>query len=170
MYVYICVCVYIYIYTHTYMSFPGGASGKESTCKAGDTADVDWIPGWGRAPGGGHGNPLQYSCLENPTHKGAWRATAHGATRLRHNLTGEHTCVLAESLQSWPTLCDPTRHSPPGSSVHAILQQEYWSGWLCPPPGDLPHPGTEPTSLTSPALAGGFFSPLSPPGKLPLHI
>ena len=45
--------------------------------------------------------------------------------------------------------------SPSGSSVHGILQQEYWSGLPCLPPGDLPDPGTEPES---PALAGGFFT------------
>ena len=39
-----------------------------------------------------------------------------------------------------------------------LSRQEYWSGLLCPPPGDLPDPGIEPTSLTSPALAGGFFT------------
>jgi len=43
-------------------------------------------------------------------------------------------------------------------------RQEYWSGLLCPPPGDLPHPGIEPRSLMSPALAGGFFT-TEPPGK-----
>ena len=43
--------------------FPGSSAGKESTCNAGDP---DLIPGLGRSPGGGHGNPLQYSCLENP--------------------------------------------------------------------------------------------------------
>ena len=48
--------------------------------------------------------------------------------------------------------------SPPGSSVHGILRQEYWGGLLCPPPGDLPDEGTEPVSLTSPALAGRFFT------------
>ena len=40
--------------------------GKESTCSTGDIGDVDLIPGLGRSPGGGHGNPLQYSCLETP--------------------------------------------------------------------------------------------------------
>ena len=45
------------------MSFPGGSDGKESACKAGD---LGLIPGLERSPGGGHGNPLQYSCLENP--------------------------------------------------------------------------------------------------------
>ena len=45
------------------MGFPGGSDGKESPCNAGD---LGLIPGLGRCPGGGHGNPLQYSCLENP--------------------------------------------------------------------------------------------------------
>ena len=49
-------------------------------------------------------------------------------------------------------------HNLPGSSVYVILQQEYWSGLPLPPPGDLPHPGIELASLTSPALAGGFFT------------
>ena len=48
------------------MGFPGGASGKEPPAKAGDQRDAGWIPGLGRSPGGGHGNPLQYFCLENP--------------------------------------------------------------------------------------------------------
>ena len=48
--------------------------------------------------------------------------------------------------------------SPPGSSVRRILQQEYWSELPGPPPGDLPDPGIEPMSLTSPVLAGGFFT------------
>ena len=56
--------------------FPGGSAGKESTCNAGNTGDVGSIPGSGRSPGGGNGNPLQYSCLENPMDRGAWWATA----------------------------------------------------------------------------------------------
>ena len=48
--------------------------------------------------------------------------------------------------------------SPPGSSVHGILQAEYWSGLPFPPPGDLPDPGIKLSSLMSPALAGGFFT------------
>ena len=43
-----------------------------------DTGDMDMIPGWGRSPGGGNGNPLQYSCLENPMDRGAWWAIVHG--------------------------------------------------------------------------------------------
>ena len=58
--------------------------GKEFTCNAGDTGDVGSIPGSGRSPGGGHGNPLQYSCLENPMDRGAWGAAkiAKSWTRL----------------------------------------------------------------------------------------
>ena len=58
--------------------------GKESACNAGDPGS---IPGSGRSPAEGNGNPLQYSCLENPMDRGAWRAIAHGVakswTRLR---------------------------------------------------------------------------------------
>ena len=53
---------------------------KNLFAKAGGTGDTGSIPGSGRFPGGGHGNPLQYSCLENPTDRGAWRAVVHGVT------------------------------------------------------------------------------------------
>ena len=62
----------------------------------------------------------------------------------------------AKSLQLSLTLCDPMNCSPPGSSVYGI--QEYWSGLPWPPPGDLPDPGIEPMSVTSPALVGAFFT------------
>ena len=57
------------------MVFPGGSNGKESAWSAGD---LGLIPGLGRSPGEGNGNPLQYSCLENPVDGGAWQATVHG--------------------------------------------------------------------------------------------
>ena len=67
------------IYTHTYIgSLPGGSDSKESAC---DTGDPGWIPGLGRSPGEGNGNPLQYSCLENPMDGGVWRATVHGVAK-----------------------------------------------------------------------------------------
>ena len=59
------------------MGFPGGSVGKEIAYSAGDARDMGSIPGMGSSPGGGHGNPLQYSCLENPMDRGAWRATVH---------------------------------------------------------------------------------------------
>ena len=50
---------------------------KNLPANAGDIRDVDSIPGSGRSPGGGHGNPLQYSCLDNPMNREAWQATVH---------------------------------------------------------------------------------------------
>ena len=54
------------------------SDGKESACNAGD---LGLIPGWGRSPGEGNGNLLQYSCLENPMDRGAWRATVYGVAK-----------------------------------------------------------------------------------------
>ena len=51
---------------------------KNPPANAGDVKDSDLISGWGKSPGGGNGNPLQYSCLENPMDRGAWQATVHG--------------------------------------------------------------------------------------------
>ena len=54
------------------------------------------IPGSGRYPGEGNSNPLQYSCLENPMGRGAWRATVHGFTKVWHDLVTKHGKVVAE--------------------------------------------------------------------------
>ena len=56
------------------LGFPGGSDGRETGCNAGDLGS---IPGSGRSPGGGHGNPVQYSCLENPMNRGAWWAIVY---------------------------------------------------------------------------------------------
>ena len=61
-----------------FLSDPGGSDGKASACKVGDPGS---IPGSGRSPGEGNGNPLQHSCLENPMDGGAWQATVHGAAK-----------------------------------------------------------------------------------------
>ena len=60
------------------MGFPGGSMGKESASNAGDWGS---IPGSGRSPGEGNGNPLEYSCLENSMDRGAWQATEDGVTK-----------------------------------------------------------------------------------------
>ena len=104
----VCVCIYnihfsgfiyIYIYictlthTHIYMyvlGFPGGSDGKESTYNEGDLGS---IPGLRRSPGGGHGNPLQYSCLENPMHRGAWRVQSMRSQRVGHDWQTKHMSV-----------------------------------------------------------------------------
>ena len=59
----------------------GFPDGSESTCYAEDTGDQGSIPGLGRSPAGGHDNPLQYSCLENPMDREAWRVTVHGVAK-----------------------------------------------------------------------------------------
>ena len=60
---------------------------KNPPANSGDARDVGLIPALGRSPGGGNGNPLQYSCLENPMDRGAWRATVHGITKSRTQLS-----------------------------------------------------------------------------------
>ena len=59
---------------------------KNLLANARDIRDPGLIPGFGRSPGGGHGNPLQYSCLENPTDRGAWQATVHGIAKSQTSL------------------------------------------------------------------------------------
>ena len=140
------------------MAFPPSSVSKESTCNA---EDLGSIPGSGRSSGEGNGNPLQSSCLENPMDRGAWRATVHGVTTVRHlkkkwcqtsHHTYKHTpyhyhhlnnasiktentykeCMHTESLQSCPTLCDPMGRSLPGSSVPEILQARILE-WVAVP-------------------------------------
>ena len=78
-------------YTSGHLQWLGG---KDSTC---DARDMGLIPGWERSPGGGHGNPLQYSCLENPMDGGAWWATVHGVTKL-DTTESAHACPRPSGL------------------------------------------------------------------------
>ena len=66
------------------MAFPGGSDGKAPAYNAGDLGS---IPGSGRSPREGNGNPLQYSCLENPMDGGAWWAIVHGVAKSRTRLS-----------------------------------------------------------------------------------
>ena len=75
--IYVCVCIYIY------MGFPHSSVGKSSAYNAGGPGS---IPGLRRSPGEGNGNPLRYSCLENPMDRGAWQATVLWITRVQHDL------------------------------------------------------------------------------------
>ena len=72
-----------------------GASGRESASNAGDISDTGLIPGLRRSRGEGHGNPRQYSGLENPTDRGAWRAAVHGVAERRPRLSSSSSscCV-----------------------------------------------------------------------------
>ena len=107
---------------------------KNLPANAGDLRDAGLTPGLGRSPGGGHGNPLQYSCLENPMDRGAWRATVHGASRIWTWLKRLSTHTQARELCL--TSC----------TTWASLLHGMWGP---------PRPGIEPVS---PALAGGFFT------------
>ena len=72
---------------------------KGSACNAGDPGS---IPGSGRSPGDGNGNPLEYSCLENSMDRGAWQATVHGVTKSQTRLSNWHTHYLSSAF---PFVC-----------------------------------------------------------------
>ena len=63
------------------MGFSGGASDNHPPANTGVVRDADLIPRSGRSPGGGHNNPLQYSCLDNPMDRGAWPTVVHGVAK-----------------------------------------------------------------------------------------
>ena len=69
------------------MGFPGGLVVKNPPVNAGDTRDASLIPGSGRSPGVGNGNPLQYSCLKNSMDRGAWQAEVHRVAKSRTRLS-----------------------------------------------------------------------------------
>ena len=76
------------VYNHLWyqLGFLGGSDNKESACNEGNLGSV---PGLGRSSGQGHGNPLQYSCMENPMDRRAWQATVHGLARVGHDLAAK---------------------------------------------------------------------------------
>ena len=88
--------------------------GKESACNAGDMGDVGLNPGSGISPGGGHGNPLQYSFPENPTDRESWQATVHRVAKSQIWQATEHACTktLEESLQRMRCLDSITTQCP----------------------------------------------------------
>ena len=89
--------------------FPDGSAGKELTCKAAVTGDLSLIPGSRRYPGGGHGNPLQHSCLKSPMDRGACQGTVHGVAK------------------SWTQLKRLKMHACTFKSMELRLIE----GWLC---------------------------------------
>ena len=122
---------------------------------AGDSRDSSLIPGSGRSPGGGHGNPLQYSCLENPMDRGAWRDTAPGVTKSQTRLSTHalrptdyvlifklifYCCNIALWWWWWcPTKSCPTLTTPWTVGRQAPLsmgfsRQKYWGGLPFPSP------------------------------------
>ena len=86
---------------------PGGSEVKNRPASA---ADLCSVPGWGRSPGGGSGNPLQYSCLAKPMNGGAWWAKVHGVARLRHDIASKPhlhhlSCEVFISVK-WNNVCE----------------------------------------------------------------
>ena len=84
---------------------------KNPPANAGDLRDQGSVPGSGRSPGGGHGNPLQYSCLENPKDRRAWRATVRGVDTM-----SDLACTQAESCY---------HPSPPSDVLYPDLQNVW---------------------------------------------
>ena len=138
-------CIHIYICTGLLQCL----SSEERAC---NTADVCSIPGLGKSPGGGHSNPLQYSCLENPMEEEPGVLQSIGVQRVGHNeatelaYTHAHITVYCSCLfaKSYPTYVTSVDCSPPDSSVHGFLRQAYWSGWGFPSLGDPLNLGIEP--------------------------
>ena len=73
---------------------------KKLPANTADIRRVGWIPGLGRSPGGGHGNPPWYSCMGNPMDRGAWQATVYEVTRVGQNLVTKHNHSTCESIFS----------------------------------------------------------------------
>ena len=107
---------------------------KNSPANAGDITDMGSNPGLGRSPGGGHCNPLQYSCLENPMDRGAWWAMVHRVskswTRLRQ--LSMHACTWIREGSNWPKL---KREEVVGISFDLLLMEVKGTtldAWLTP--------------------------------------
>ena len=90
MYTHICsihICTHMYTHKDTHMGFPAALAVGNPLANAGNSRDAALFPGFpGRSPGGRRGSPLQYSGLENPMDRGAWRATVHGVAESRTRL------------------------------------------------------------------------------------
>ena len=89
----------IYLLLASVLGFPGGSEDKASACNAGDQG---LISGLGRFPGEGNGNPLQYSCLENPMDRGGWWASVHGVAK-----SGPRLSDLTSLASVWPSQMSP---------------------------------------------------------------
>ena len=138
------------------MGLPWWLSDKESDCDAEDTGDsAGSIPGWGRSPGGGHVNPLQYSCLENPMDRGAWQVTVHRlAHRVNTTEASEHACNLILLIN------DKLKHMQCGEELLFNHEAVYLSNELL----TLMKPGKKTPNELSPQNPSYSLCPLSNTG------
>ena len=90
---------------------PGGSAVWNPPAVQEDAGDVGSIPGWGRSPGGGHSNPFQYSCWDNPMDRGTWWAIVHGVTR------------------SWSDTTDAAKHEKALGFVNSVITIFLFSAW-----------------------------------------
>ena len=130
--IYVCLFMIYKLYINVLLyGLPWWLNGKESACKAGAGRAVGSLPGFGRSHGGGHDNPIQCSCLENPHEPRSLTATvrrvSQSQTWLKWLSTAQHMllyilCVHAKLLLLCLTLCHPVDCSLPGSSAPGILQ------------------------------------------------
>ena len=155
----VCVCVCTQLLSPVWLFVTHGVVAHRASqvvlllkyllANAGDIWDIGLIPRSGRSPGEENSKPLQYSCLETPMDRGAWRAIVHSIAK-------SQTRVKWLSVQAQTVACQA-----PVSL--GLPRQEYWSGLPFPTPEDLPDLGIESVSLMSPALAAFFTT--EPPGK-----
>ena len=116
-----------------YVAFPCGSDSKESACSVGDPGS---IPGLGGSPGEGNGYPLQYSCLENPMDRGAWRATIHGVSNSQTRLTLSLSyCRLGHSFCSSVAYCN--ERDKRGNKELTCHVTKFWN-WSSSLPSLLP--------------------------------
>ena len=103
-----------------------------SACSAGDPG---WIPGWGRSPGEGNGNPLQYSCLKKPMDGGTWRATVHGVAKSRTRLSdftftlNGQTANISWKLNSVSNYCETglVKQVRVKDDTEGLKNRQHWS-------------------------------------------
>ena len=117
--------------TLCYRGFSGGAVVKNPPANARDTGDTGSIPGSGPAPGEENGNPLQYSWLENPMDRGAWRATVHGATKGRTWLS-MHAPVLQGTVKGGLIYTEGHIADSSEPSWHFVCTKALWSSYFFP--------------------------------------
>ena len=100
---------------------------KNWLANVGDAGDLDSIPGSRRSPGGRNGNPLQYSCLENPMDRGAWWATVHGVTKSRTRLSEFH--FILQCILVWTVLSSAPKPHMPRGHLRGHRFRSYYFCW-----------------------------------------